>query len=73
MIILNKKFNEIENILQTKENATVLFGCGLQVNEENSDLLKLLLKMKNFLLLLHINQCLKHSFCKLYLIRQYLF
>ena len=36
----------IENILQKKENPTVLFGCGLEINEENSKLLKSLLKMK---------------------------
>ena len=44
LLITYSKLNEIENILQTKKNLTVLFGCGLEINEENSNILKLLLK-----------------------------
>ena len=46
LLITYSKLNEIENILQTKKDLTVLFGCGLEINEENSNILKLLLKMK---------------------------
>ena len=46
LLIVYSNLNEIENILNKKENPTVLFGCGLEINEENSNLLKLLLKMK---------------------------
>jgi len=46
LLIIYSKLNEIENILYSKKNPTVLFGCGLEINEENSNLLKLLLKMK---------------------------
>jgi len=46
LLIVYSNLNEIENVLHKKENPTVLFGCGLEINEENSNLLKLLLKMK---------------------------
>ena len=46
LLITYSKLNEIEDILKIKEEATVLFGCGSEINEENSNLLKLLLNMK---------------------------
>ena len=46
LLVTYSKLNEIEDILQIKEESTVLFGCGSEINEENSNLLKLLLKMK---------------------------
>ena len=40
LLITYSKLNEIENILQTKKDLTVLFGCGLEINEENTNILK---------------------------------
>jgi len=46
LLVTYSKLNEIENILKIKKESTVLFGCGLEINEENNNILKLLLTMK---------------------------
>ena len=46
LLLTYSKLNEIEDILKIKKESTVLFGCGLEINEENNNILKLLLTMK---------------------------
>ena len=46
LLLTYSKLSEIEDILNTKKESTFLFGCGLEINKDNCNLLKLLLRKK---------------------------
>ena len=50
LIISYSNINDIKKIIK-KTNSTFLFGCGLEINTENSKILELLLKSKNKLVI----------------------
>lgn len=46
LIVSYSGIKELEKIIKEKENSTFLFGCGLEINNENSLILKILLTNK---------------------------
>ena len=50
LIVSYLNINDVKKIIK-KANSTFLFGCGLETNNENSNILELLLKSKNKLVI----------------------